>query len=218
MKGRNLLETARTSRGLTQGAAARLAGTSQPTLSAYERGVRSPTLAVAERILHALGFNLALTPHIAFRTEHDDTGRPFLVPDQLWRLDPRWCFRPLPPRMVGGRKMLYLDNRADRVDAYAWLIQHGNESQLVEHLDGALLIDAWRDIAGHLPKPIREAWGDLVGRTIDGWFMDSFQTDWKAGRQKLVSKAARRRAIQRLADHGLSADEIRAVLGRRRRS
>ncbi|CAN5317827.1 MAG: helix-turn-helix transcriptional regulator [Nocardioides sp.] len=216
MKGRNLLESARTVRGLTQGAAARLAGTSQPTLSAYERGVRSPTLAVAERILHALGYDLDLTPHITFRTEHDHEGRTFLVPNQLWRLDPRWCFRAVPARMTGGPTSLYLENRDDRVAAYVWLILHGDETQLANHLDGALLIDAWRDIAGHLPEPIREAWGDLVNSTVDGWFIDSFRADWKAGRPKPVSKAARKRAIQRLADHGLSADEIRAVLKRRR--
>lgn len=68
-----------------------------------------------------------------------------------------------------------------------------------------------------LPEPIREAWRDVVTSTVDGWFMDSFQADWRAGRPKPVSKAARRRAIQRLAEHGLSADEIRAVLRRRDR-
>lgn len=211
MESRLLLEAARVARGLTQDAAARLAGTSQPTLSAYERGVRSPTLAVADRVLHALGFELALTPRITFRTEHDD-GRSFVVPDQLWRLDPRWVFRPV----RAGGKTLLIENSNQRIAAYAWVILHGNESQLVAHLDAALLIDAWRDIAPLLPEPIRHAWGELVGSTIDGWFSDTFRADWEAGRPKKPGKAARERAIRRLADHGLSADEIRAVLNRRR--
>lgn len=212
MESRLLLEAARVARGLTQDAAARLAGTSQPTLSAYERGVRSPTLAVADRVLHALGFELALTPRITFRAEHDDAERSFVVPDQLWRQEPGWAFRPV----RAGGKTLLIENRDQRVAAYAWLILHGNESQLVAHLDAALLIDAWRDIAPLLPEPVSHAWGALVGSTIDGWFGDTFRADWAAGRPKKPSKAARERAIRRLAKHGLSADEIRAVLNRRR--
>lgn len=197
---------------VAQDAAARLAGTSQPTLSAYERGVRSPTLAVADRVLHALGFELALTPRITFRTEHDDEGRSFVVPDQLWRPDPRWVFRPV----RAGGKILLIENRRQRVASYAWLILHDDEILLVAHLDAALLIHAWRDIAQLLPEPIREAWNDLIRDTVDGWFGDTFRADWKAGRPKKISKAARERAIRRLADHGLSADEIRALLKRRR--
>jgi len=64
MDRRSLLETARGSRGLTQEAVARRSGTSQPTLSAYERGTKSPTLAVVERILHTLGYDLGLQPRV----------------------------------------------------------------------------------------------------------------------------------------------------------
>ncbi|MGH3998356.1 MAG: helix-turn-helix domain-containing protein, partial [Pseudonocardiaceae bacterium] len=58
--GRSLLEAARVARGLTQQALARRSGTTQPTLSAYERGAKSPTLGVLDRILASLDFELGL--------------------------------------------------------------------------------------------------------------------------------------------------------------
>ena len=71
---RSLLESARVARGLTQEAVARRSGTSQPTLSAYERGATLPTLAVVERILHALGYEPGLYPQVAFRDIGDGDG------------------------------------------------------------------------------------------------------------------------------------------------
>ena len=100
MDRRSLLEAARVARGLTQDAVARRSGTSQLTLSAYERGAKSPTLAVAVRILHT--------------------------------------------------------------DAYAWLLQLGDEEQLFTHLEGALLVDAWPDVAPRLSAVLRRQWEPLL--------------------------------------------------------
>ncbi len=61
-----MLAYARRAAGLTQDALARLAGTSQPTLSAYERGAKSPSLAVAERIIEATGHRLEVVPNLEF--------------------------------------------------------------------------------------------------------------------------------------------------------
>ncbi len=47
---------------VTQAHLARAAGTSQPTLVAYERGQKSPTWRTIERLAHALGFE----PHLVF--------------------------------------------------------------------------------------------------------------------------------------------------------
>jgi transcriptional regulator with XRE-family HTH domain len=58
----DLLRTARVELGLTQAELARLAETSQPSVSDYESGRVSPTLEVAERLLAVLGRNLATGP------------------------------------------------------------------------------------------------------------------------------------------------------------
>jgi len=49
--GSTLIETARTAAGMTKDELASLAGTSRPTLSAYEHGRKSPTLETAARAL-----------------------------------------------------------------------------------------------------------------------------------------------------------------------
>ena len=66
MSGHSLLAYARRAAGLSQNALARLAGTSQPTLSAYERGRKSPSLTVAERIIDAAGYRLEIVPNLEF--------------------------------------------------------------------------------------------------------------------------------------------------------
>ena len=138
MDRRSLLEVARVARGLTQEAVARRSRTSQPTLSAYERGTKSPTLAVVERILHSLGFELGLQPHVSFREVHRERGGTYLVPDQLWRVDPPDCFAPVDVRGAGGnRRTSDLLNREGRIEAYSWLLTHGDEEHLFNHLDGA---------------------------------------------------------------------------------
>ena len=53
-----LVAEARQSSGLSQGDVARRAGTSRPTLSAYEHGQRNPTLDTLERVLAANGQKL----------------------------------------------------------------------------------------------------------------------------------------------------------------
>src|ERR1700722_14946457 len=57
-----LLEQVRASSGLTQEELARRAGTSRPTLSAYEHGRKSPTVATFARPLSQAGWALAAPP------------------------------------------------------------------------------------------------------------------------------------------------------------
>lgn len=217
MVRRSLLEIARVSRGLTQDAVARRSGTSQPTLSAYERGTKLPTLAVVERILRTLGYKPGLQPRVAFR-EIKASGRTCQVPDQLWRLDLPDCFAPLTVRETDGSRHTFdLLDCEGRVSAYVWLIEHGDETQLFEHLDGALLVDAWSDVVGHLPKALRTVWGPLVHHAAEGWAEERLIAGLQNRRPRPVSPRARARAIKRLADRGLSADEIRAALHRRQR-
>lgn len=215
MASRSILQAARVARGLTQDAVARRSGTSQPTLSAYERGTKSPMLAVVERILHTLGYDLALLPRVTFR-EVKSGGRTYLVPDQLWRIDLPDCFAPLTIRESDGtRRTFDLLDRNTRVAAYVWLLKNGDETQLIERLDGALLVDAWPNIVEHLPEALRRAWGPLVRSVVEAGLDDLLVASLRKGRPSPVNQKARTRAIERMAAHGLTADEIRAVLHRR---
>lgn len=54
-----LIKEARTAAGLTQAELARRAGTSQPTVAAYESGDKIPNVATLDRLLRATGASLA---------------------------------------------------------------------------------------------------------------------------------------------------------------
>jgi transcriptional regulator with XRE-family HTH domain len=57
-----LLRDVRKGAGLTQGELAELAGTSQATLSAYERERKAPTAPTLARLLAAVGMRLTVSP------------------------------------------------------------------------------------------------------------------------------------------------------------
>lgn len=61
MSGSTALKRARCAAGLTQGQLARLAGTSQSAIAAYETGAREPSLPVLDRIVRASGHVLGVT-------------------------------------------------------------------------------------------------------------------------------------------------------------
>ena len=61
MEPSTLLEVVRRRRGLTQAQLAARAGTSQPVISAYERGHRDPTFGTLRRLIEAAGERLELT-------------------------------------------------------------------------------------------------------------------------------------------------------------
>ena len=60
MRADETLRSARRRAGLSQTELARLAGTSQATVSAYESGRKEPSLATFSRLLNAAGFELAV--------------------------------------------------------------------------------------------------------------------------------------------------------------
>lgn len=167
---RTVIEEARLASGLGQAELATLAGTSQPTLSAYERGKKSPGLAVAERIVNAAGWNVALQPRVSF-TEHPAPPGfrfPFTVPDRLWRQEAPACFR-----TIKFFDLIDEDNdkfwwdlsiRADRKLVYERLLTYGDEASLVLYLDGALLIDLWNEL--EVPEPMRTHWAAVVDATL----------------------------------------------------
>ena len=66
MESGEVLRAARRRRGLSQAELARRAGTSQPVISAYERGHRDPSTETLRRLLAAAGerLQLALAPTV----------------------------------------------------------------------------------------------------------------------------------------------------------
>lgn len=58
MQGAALIKKARVAAGMSQAEFARRAGTSQPVISAYERGHRDPTVATLSRLIRAAGVEL----------------------------------------------------------------------------------------------------------------------------------------------------------------
>src|ERR1700753_1749142 len=87
MDAAELLERVRISSGLTQEELARRAGTSRPTLSAYEHGRKSPTVATFARLLSQAGWELDAQPHVSFTQHTSAHGKPIWVPDRLPHLD-----------------------------------------------------------------------------------------------------------------------------------
>lgn len=100
----SLIWLARYEAGLTQAELADRAGVEQSTISAYERGIREPTLPQLLRFLKAAGFELRL--HLAPYDDHDDllaAWEETLTPQQrcsndqqieaLWRAGPATSVR-----------------------------------------------------------------------------------------------------------------------------
>jgi transcriptional regulator with XRE-family HTH domain len=170
VSGHDLLAYARRAAGLTQDALARLAGTSQATISAYERGAKSPSLAVADRIIEATGHRLEIVANLEFVEVPGQHGlHPFWLAKELWRLDPDRAFSTV---LLPGadhhwsvqRRLYYLHDRTDRARAYELLLREGRPSDLLDYIDGALLVDIWAEL--DLPDPIRRAWQPLIRKTL----------------------------------------------------
>jgi len=74
---------------------ARLGGTSQATVSAYERGLKTPSIRVAARLLAAMGFELTLRSRVVFTELHPTGIVAFWAPNRLWRVPAPDCFTTL---------------------------------------------------------------------------------------------------------------------------
>lgn len=166
MAERTIIARARHGSGLSQRALAQRSGTSQPTLSEYERGGKSPTLAVAERIVRSSGYDLDLAPRVSFAQHLGARGEPYVVPDRLWRLEVQDSVAAvvLPGHLhwSGPSRTYHLADRADRARVYEIVLREGTEDDLLTHVDGAFLIDLWDDLI--LPVGLRSAWEPLISR------------------------------------------------------
>lgn len=159
-----LLERARLSAGLSTQDLADRAGTSRPTVSAYEHGHKSPTLRTAQRLLEVAGYALDVTPLVGFAERTTRRGRPFTVPDRLARLPVEEALATVdvPPHLEwsGGRRQVDLADRHQRARFYEVVLREGTEADLRRYVDGALLVDLWDDLT--LPADIRAGWAPLV--------------------------------------------------------
>lgn len=179
---------------MTQESLARRAGTSQSTLSAYERGIKTPSLAVAERILYALGYRLDVRDVVTFHSVViNDDGWTIQVPDRLWRVDPPHCFI----RVYVGNNAYDLTDPRERTEAYVQLIEHCGEEEIFEHVDAALLVAAWPAVSRRLRDPVRQAWEPLVRDATSEakWVWDNIARDVVA--QAETRRSSRRRRLAR---------------------
>jgi transcriptional regulator with XRE-family HTH domain len=159
-----LLERARLSSGLTQEELARRAGTSRPTLSAYEHGRKSPTVATFARLLAQAGWDLAVQPHVSFTQQTSSHRKPTWTPDRLPRLDVTHALAtielPLHLNWSAPGRVFDLRSRADRARLYEIVLQEGTPADILAYVDGALLFDLWEDLV--LPRTVRSAWAPLI--------------------------------------------------------
>ena len=159
-----LLERVRSEAGLSQEELARRAGTSRPTLSAYEHGRKSPTMATAARLLAHAGYELVAQPRVEFTQRPAARGRSIWVPDHLPRLDVAQAFArvslPLHLNWSNRGRVFDLAWRADRARVYEVVLQEGRPVDILAYVDGALLIDLWDEMV--LPPAVRSAWAPIV--------------------------------------------------------
>jgi transcriptional regulator with XRE-family HTH domain len=171
MEPGELLEQVRLGAGLTQGQLAARAGTSRPTLSAYEHGRKSPTVATFARLLSQAGWELAAQPRVSFAQQRSPRGRLAWVPDRLPGLDVERALAvvelPLHLNWSEPGRVFDLGSRADRARVYEIVLQEGRPADILAYVDGALLADLWDDIV--LPRAVRSAWDPVVraaGRAV----------------------------------------------------
>jgi transcriptional regulator with XRE-family HTH domain len=165
-----LLERVRVSSGLTQEELARRAGTSRPTLSAYEHGRKSPTVATFARILSGAGWELTAEPQVSFTQQASARGKRAWIPDRLPRLDVAWALAvvelPLHLNWSAPGRVFDLRARTDRARVYEIVLQEGTPADILAYVDGALLVDLWEDLV--LPRAVRSAWAPLISPSGEG--------------------------------------------------
>lgn len=159
----SIIETARRAAGMSQQELAREARTAQSAISEYESGRKSPTLAVTQRLLSAASADLVVVPKLEFFWDQEPDGRVFFVPDRLWSVPPPLCFARVQlfgTESLGKKAVFDLSKRTDRIRFYQLVLRHGTPEMIQEVVDGALLVDAWKQLT--LSDSIRDAWAPLI--------------------------------------------------------
>jgi hypothetical protein len=154
--------------------------------------VKSPSLKVAERIVEAAGYRLALVTQVQFEPRTASGVTPFWVPDRLWRGRLPECFARVVledrTRFQGHRRW-DLRKRGQRRTMYEMLLRRGQPDELVDWIDGALLVDLWEDL--RVPQVIRRAGGRA------GWERSVGEPLVRAAVLVRVRRASGRRCLRR---------------------
>jgi transcriptional regulator with XRE-family HTH domain len=160
----SLLSLARVAAGLSMTDLAARAGTSRPTLSAYEHGRVSPTLDTVERIVAAAGCRLEIVRTVEWRSVEVGRGRTAAVPDHLPDLPVNDAVRivSLPLHLEWSRRNRDVDlsDRRQRASVYETVLREGRPGDIEMIVDGALLVDLWTELV--LPRRLRAAWQPLI--------------------------------------------------------
>ena len=136
------------------------AGTSRPTLSAYEHGRKSPRLDTALRIIDEAGFSVVLEPTLTYREIITRHHRVAVVPTRLLRLSPGRALArfvaPLHLDWSAPNRQVDLADRQQRARWYETVLREGTAADIAAYVDGVLLVDLWTDLV--VPQESRDAW------------------------------------------------------------
>jgi transcriptional regulator with XRE-family HTH domain len=163
-----VLARARVEAGLSQLELARRAGTSRPTLSAYEHGRKAPTADTLERLLAAAGFRLEAVPNVRWHEAAVRHGRSFWTPDRLWRLPAEATFAdvvlPIELNWSAPGRLFRTRDRRERARLYEVVLREGEPAHIERWVDGALLVDGWDNMV--MPRALRQAWQPIVDSAL----------------------------------------------------
>ena len=164
MKTAELIRNARRAGGLTQVVLAKKAGTSQPTLAAYESGRAKPRLETLQRLIEACGFEIVLSIRPKVRRGAVPIAE---VADQLSQL------LAVEGQASTWRRLLdFVDDfRGSPTAGKRWLVEDAPASCGDRRFDAAVaaLAEFLCTEAG-LPYP---AWADDAERSAEPWWFVS---------------------------------------------
>ena len=160
----DLIADARDRARLTQEELATLAGTSRPTVSAYEAGTKDPRTETLDRLLAATGRRLTSRPQPNWKLVGSGRKSAY-VPDALPDLSSDEALAEVQfghSLAWSGQRTFRLADRNERQRAYEIVLREGGPQEIERYIDGALLVDSWNEL--FLPRWIRQAWQPLIDR------------------------------------------------------
>ncbi len=152
---------------LTQDELAKLAGTSRPTVSAYESGTKDPRADTLDRILEATGHRLVTRARPTW-TVVGSGRKSAYIPSALPELsnDAALAEVTLGVHLAwSGKRTFRLADRHQRQRAYDVVLREGGPEDIEQYIDGALLVDSWSELS--LPRWIRASWQPLIDRHVN---------------------------------------------------